>query len=599
MNDHPPGRTTGPRLHSFFRTAVCVAIAAGLFVSPSVAAEKIARLPLRADGPKSLDPVRGSTTYDNRCASMVYEPLLQYKYLVRPYALEPLLLESMPTRSEDGLTYSFRLKSGVRFHDDPCFPNGKGREITSRDVVYSWKRMADSDNLPKSWWLFEGSIVGFDAYRETQNAVATFDYDASVEGLRIIDERKFEVRLTKPYYRFLWTLAMFQTSVVPREAVEKYGTRFGRHPVGTGPFTLAESDWKANQGMTFIRNPNYHECYYPTEHMPADREEGLHLPAGKRIPFLDRVELTFFIQDQPMWLQFRAKKLDYSQVPAENFTAAFSPRTRKLRRSFRREDIRSYAVPLLDFIFRAFNMEDPVLGGYTKEKRALRQAIALALDWNEQNRLFYNSINVVYDGMIPPGLDGHPSNGEGPISYRTRDVDRARSLLAEAGYPGGKGLPALDYYTSTAANSKEQSEAVQRQLGEIGIKLRPRLLNFSSLIEAISNKKAPFFTFAWSSDYPDAENNLALFYGPNEAPGSNHSNYKNADYDALYEKLLVMEPSPERTALAEKMRDLVMADAPFCGSMARTRFYLAHSRLKNFKPTETFYDWVKYIDVEE
>jgi len=613
---------------------------------------KVLRLPMRTDGPKSLDPVRGSTVYDNRAISQIYQPLLQYKYLVRPFALEPLLLEAMP-QTDDGRTYHFRLKRGIHFHDDPCFPGGKGRALTARDVFYSWKRMADDSNLPKSWWLFENTIVGFDDYRRRQNAADRFDYDVPVEGLKIEDDATFTVTLTEPVQRFLWVLAMFQTAVVPREAVEKYGDRFGRHPVGTGPFTLDEREWIPGQSMIFRRNKNYHEDDYPDESMPEDRANGLLEAAGRRLPRVDRVEIRMFVQDQPMWLQFRNRKIDYVQVPAEYFSEAFVRRARRrttgpkntprtaagrempgrggafrsagsaptvytvatkqdvptsargprmprrtlLKRSYRREGITARAVPLLDFIFRGFNMEDPLLGGYADRKKWLRQAISLALDWQEQNDAFYNGMNIIYDGPIPPGLDGYPPDGHAPISYRGPDLPRARRLLAKAGYPGGEGLPTIEFYTSRGGNSAEQVEMLTRQLARIGVRINPRLVDFSTLIEAINHKKAPFYSFAWGSDYPDAENNLALFYGPNESPGSNHFNYRRPAYDTLYETIRVMPPSPRRTALYGKMRDMVIEDAPFAGSMARTRYYLINPRLKNFKPAETFYNWIKYLDV--
>ena len=360
-------------------------------------AERVLRIPMSTDGPNSLDPVRGSTVYENRAASMVYETLLDYEYLIRPPRLRPLLLQEMPKVSADGLTYSFKLKKGVRFQDDPCFPNGKGRELKTDDVFYSWKRMADNDNQPKSWWLLKNTIEGFDDYRDTQNKAAAFDYTVPVEGFQKLSDQEFKVVLSESVHRFVWTLSMFQTAIVPREAVEHYGERFGRHPVGTGPFTMAEKDWTP-QGMTFKKNPTFREAYYPNEWMPEDEAAGLHLAAGKRIPFVDRVHVTFFVESQPMWLQFRAKNLDYTSVPAENFTEAFNKQRKTLKPSYRKEGIVSHAVPLLDFIFRAFNMEDELLGGYGPKKKALRQAICLALDWDEVNDSFLDVEDIGDDG---------------------------------------------------------------------------------------------------------------------------------------------------------------------------------------------------------
>ncbi len=598
---------------------------------------KVLRLPLRSDDPKSLDPVQGSTQYDNKATCQIYETLVQYKYLVRPLALEPLLLSEMPTVSEDRLTYHFKLKKGVYFHDDPCFPDGKGRELVTDDVFYSWKRMADKGNSPKSWWLFENTIQGFDNFRDEQNSAVdakkkaiaastsaddgqttwrlfevfakksgddgieevAFDYDVPIEGFQKINDYEFHVILKEPVPRFMWVLAMFQTAIVPREAVETYGKRFGRHPVGTGPFTLAEDDWLPGQRMVYYKNPNYHASYYPSEHMPDDVAEGWTKDAGKRLPLVDRLEFHFFVQDQPMWLSFRTGKLDYTEVPDEYFDEAFIKRTRQLRPKYTREGITAQRVKLLDFIFRGFNMEDELLGGYDEKSKKLRQAISLAVDLDEFNEVFYSGINSVYDGPIPPGLDGHPTDGRAKESYRGPNLERARKLLAEAGYPDGKGLPPIEFYTSTGRNNAEQTELLKRQLSKINVNLKPNLVEFSTLIEKVNNKKAPLFGFAWGSDYPDAENNLALFYSPNVSPGSNHYNYNRPEYDRLYEQARTMPPSPERTKLYVQMRDMLIEDTPYVGSMGRTRSYLINPWLKNLKVSETFSNWPKYLDVSE
>lgn len=561
--------------------------------------QKVVRIPMTTDGPKSLDPVIGSTTYENRCCSQIFDTLVQYKYLVRPFELEPALLAEMPVISADGKVWHFKLQQGIRFQDDPCFPGGKGRELVASDVIYSWKRTADPKYQYKSFWLLEDTIVGFDEYKEAQADAATFDYDAPVEGMRLINDYEFELTLKRPVQQFMWKLAMFQLSVVPREAIETYGDRFNRHPVGTGPFMLRnEADWKIGTSLTLHRNPNYREEYYPDEWMPGDEAFGFHKPAGQKLPIVDRIEVTFFVESQPMWLKFEAGELDFTTVPETAYEEAFSRRSGNLKRSYADRGIVAHKVPLIDFIFRGFNMEDSLLGGYTEEKKALRKAICLALDWDELNEAYYNGTALVYDGMIPPGLDGYPEDGRLPNAWRGPDLERSREYLAKAGYPNGEGLPTIDYYTSSGATSERMAALTTRQLAKVNIKLNPRLVDFSTLIEAVDNKKAPFFSFAWGSDYPDAENNLALFYGPNEAPKPNHYNYKNAEFDRLYEKIRTMPPGPERTAIYIQMRDMVLEDCPYAGSMARVRHYLVHPWLQNFKPTETFYSWMKYLDVD-
>lgn len=559
---------------------------------------KIVQLPIRTDGPKSLDPVKGSTTYDNMACVQFYETLLTNKYS-DPMEVEPLLLAEMPVSEDGGLTWRFRLKEGVMFHDNECFPAGKGRAVTSDDVFYSIKRLADEKYELENWWLLQDTIAGFDAYKDEQNAAASFDYNAPVEGFKKINDLEFEIVLQKPVYRFLYILSMFQTSIVPQEAVEHYGDDFGFNPVGTGPFIL--DTWVPKQSLTANRNPGYHEVFYPArdEWSRDDRRARLHRAAGKQVPFVDRLEFTMFPEDQPMWLQFSLGQLGYTQVPEDYFLEAFDKASLELTEDYLRRGIRAHSSRLLDFIFRGFNMEDELVGGYTEEKKALRQAISLAIDLEEINQTFYNGRTIVYDGPIPPGLRGHPESGESEAAYRGPNIALAQQKLAEAGYPNGDGLPAIRFYTSQSTINVEMGETVKRQLERINVKFEPIFLDFSTLIEAINKKKAPMFGFAWASDYPDGENNLALFYGPNESPGSNHYNYKNAEYDAMYEQILTMGPSEERDEIYAKMRDMLLEDVPYIGSQARQRFYLINPWLLNCKPTERYYGWFKFLDVDD
>ena len=615
--------------------------------------------PMRSEGPKTLDPVRGSTVYDNRCCSQIIETLVQYKYLKRPFELEPLLLAEMPVEVEtpedirakafefaeanrasvkaqweaakqeaiaageaapkepaaipdpQPMTWKFTLRDDIFFHDSPCFPDGKGRKMVSSDVFYSWKRISDSNIGSKSWWLMRDTIVGFDEYRAQQLVALAdkpsepFDYDAPVVGFRVINDREFTVTLKKASARFMWVLAMFQTGIIPREGLEEYGNRFGIHPIGSGPYTLHDGDWQFGLQMILRRNPNYRDEFFPTEHMPEDKVLNPEEAAGKKLPILDTIKISFLEQDQPMWLHFRARDFDYAQVPNENMPQVFSKqsiegrKTVVLKPKWREQGIRYQPVPLLDFIFIGFNMDDELLGGRGERATKLRQAISSALDWGERNETFYFGLNVVYDGVIPPLLEGHPENGESDASFRGPNLDRAKKLLAEAGYPNGEGLPVIDYFVSQGRNNREQTEMLKRQLASIGIRIKPNLVDFPTLMQTVDDRKAAFFSFAWGSDYPDGENNLALFYGPNESPGSNHFNYKNPEYDRLYEKIVGMQPSAERTEIYNRMQDMLLHDAPYAGSMARTRHYVVHERMKYFKPVETFENWFKYVDVEQ
>lgn len=599
------------------RMAATAVAVAGSGLVPHVAtaqtdinAKKVLQLPIRTDGPKRLDPAQGSTVYDNMAIVQMYETLLINKY-TNPMEIEPLLLAEMPTTEDNGKTWHFQLKAGVVFynpHDEDLFSGSKTRPLTTDDVFYSLKRLADKKNQLKNWWLLENTIVGFDGYKETQNASEYFDYDAPVEGLRKISDSEFEIVLTKPVYRFLYILSMFQTSVVPREAVEAYRDDFSFNPVGTGPFIL--DTWVPKISLTLNRNPYYHDVRYPERDAWSreDRRIRMHRAAGEKVPFVDRIEFTMFIEDQPMWLTFNQNSIAYTEVPAEYFEKAFDKRTRAIKPELADRGVSAHSNKLLDFIFRHFNMEDPILGMYNKDgsysesHRAFRQAICLAVDLDEFNESFYNGLNVVYDGPIPPGLEGFPE-ARPDSSSRGLNLTKAREKLVEAGYKvvNGKAVdaPVLDFYTSRGGNNQEQTEMLERQLAEIGISINKRLVDFSTLIEFVDNKKAQFFGFAWSSDYPDAENNLALFYGPNESPGSNHGNYDRPEYNELYDQIITMPPSAERTAIYVKMRDMILEDAPYVGSMARERFYLVNPWAMNFKPTERYWSWFKFVDVDD
>lgn len=594
-------------------------VAITAMLAPAVARaqqERVLQIPIRTDGPKNLDPVRGSTQYDDMACSQIYETLLQWKYLVRPLQLETLLLAEMPkdTLNPDGTqTWTFKLKPNVFFQDDECFPGGKGRQMTAADVFYSWRRFADPANEYLNFRFFDGVIKGFTEYRDQQaelvKAGKPFDYAAPVEGLKQLSDLEFQVILTKPVYPFIFKLAQFQTAVVPREAVEKYKSQFSLRPVGTGPFMLKPGEWLPGQRMTLRRNPTYRQETYPAE-LPADpklaardKELGFVNDAGKPLPLVDRIEISFYVPDPAMWLDFQGGKLAFTQVPSEYQPEAFNLRTKKLKDEYRAKGIVDHTVPLTEFIFRGFNMEDPVVGGYTPEKRALRQALSLAFDVPEMNEKFYNGLNNIFDGPIPTGLDGAPPNGEAPNAYRGPDIDEAKRLLADAGYPGGRDKDGkqlvIDYYTSRGGNAEEQMQAEQRFAEAIGVKLNARFLDFSELDEAVRKKKAPMFSYAWGYDYPDAENGLMLFYSKTKSPGVGAFNYDRKEYDALYQQLVVMKPGPERTTILEQARDMLIEDAPIYGSMSRNRSYLVQPWLKNFKPTEDFNNWMKYLAVDE
>ena len=275
----------------------------------------------------SLDPIRAASSYDHWAAAPVYESLFQYNYLARPSKLEPNLLLKMPTVSEDGLVYSFELKPGTLFHDDPCFPGGSGRELIAEDVIFSMKRMANLKLRPKGWWIYNDRIAGFDTYKDRQRnrpIGAPFNYDEPVEGLRITGRYTFELKLKRPYPQLLSVLAMPFTSIVAREAVEAYRDEFHKHAVGTGPFLL--DSWTAGSSLSIREIPNtgtlsilaQHPLKLETKKL-VSCETPVHLSH-----FLDKIVIHVIEASQPRWLKFRVGDLDFTTVPAEFHDAVFT-----------------------------------------------------------------------------------------------------------------------------------------------------------------------------------------------------------------------------------------------------------------------------------
>jgi ABC-type transport system substrate-binding protein len=270
---------------------------------------------------KTLDPAQADTAPGSRqVIASLFETLLQYHYLKRPPTVVPLLAEALPVVSEGGLTYTFKLKSGVHFQDSDVFPDGKGRELTATDFIYSWKRAADPRSGGAGWSAFKGRIRGFDRWHE-RRARNQAEFDEPIEGLQAPDPHTLVIHLIRPFPKLNETLCRTVTAVVPREAVDKYGSEFTDHPVGTGPFRF--DSWIRGNEVVLLRNPTWHGEKYPTEGASEDKAEGLLQDAGQPLPFVDRLVFYEVQGDQTRLLNFLRGAFAYLVIPASQIDRVF------------------------------------------------------------------------------------------------------------------------------------------------------------------------------------------------------------------------------------------------------------------------------------
>lgn len=535
-----------------------------------------------------FDPIYASDGYAGNEVARVYEGLLEYHYLQRPYSLKPNLAQEMPKVSKDGLTFTFKLKQGVLFHDDECFAEGKGREMVAQDVVYSFMRVADPKLQSTGWWVVDGKIKGLNEWRDKYADKDKVNYNDTIEGLKVVDKYTVEFKLVKPFPQFLYAFTMPFYYVVAKEAVEHYGKEFLNHPVGTGPFTL--DIFSRTKTITYQKNEKYRDEFYPAEGSEEDRKAGLLKDAGKKLPLVDEVVVNIITETQPRWLNFLKGKLDILGIPKDNFDQAVTP-DKGIQDAMKEKGIDLHITPGLDVTYIAFNHEFKVF----KDVR-IRRAMSLAYNVQESNELFYNGNGKPAQSIIPPGIAGYRAEYESP--WAKFDLEQAKKLLADAGYPEGKGLPEITYEALASTLSRQMAEYFSKSMAKIGIRVKVNTNTWPELIKKQKNRAAMLYGISWLADYPDAENFLQLIYGPNKAPGSNGSNFDDAEFNKLFEKASLMQDSPERTAIYEKLGTLSAEKLPWIFGLHRMNFTLTQGWLGNFKDTAFEHGVAKYYNVD-
>jgi ABC-type transport system substrate-binding protein len=529
---------------------------------------------------ESLDPQRAFGETEDQLLRQVYSTLLTYAYLERPYKLEPDLLAAMPTLSADKLTYTFTLRAGVRFVDNPCFAGGRGRELTSDDVLYSLKRYADGNVNAKSWFALQGAVAGLDEFHAaTLKAGPARDLtDAEVAGLRKLDAHRFTIRLTHENPLFLHALAMAPTSIVPREAVRFYKDGFQVNPVGTGPFMATRAI--ARQGTArLVRNPGYYRDY-PSAGAPGDAEKGLLKDAGQRLPLVDVLEMPLIEEDQPAALKFLRGELDWRPMDRAWFAKMVQ---RGPDGSFRLRDedaakFTIYGVPGLETEYLLLNLRDPVLG----KSKPLRQALAAAVDPQAVIDVLWNGRSRRSQSLVPYDLPGNERE-TGAVA-RSHDVEAARRLLAQAGFPNGQGLPPLTIsFFQTNAATHDEFDLLKSQFAAVGVQVKGVFMDQPTFTKAMENGNFQLASYGWVADYPDPEDFYQLLYGPNVPPGNNWTGFRNPAYDRAYEASRFMPNGPQRLAQLRTMNALIQDEVPMILLYDPLKFGIVQNWVGNFK----------------
>ncbi len=504
-------------------------------------------------GENGFDPVRISDLYSATVIEAIFERLLTYDYLARPSKVVPMAADAMPVVTDDGKTWTFKIRKGIHFSPDPSF-KGKKRELTAQDFIYSYMRFMDPKNRSPYAFLLEGKIVGLDELAAKARQTGKFDYDAKVAGMEAIDSHTLRFRLKETDYNFVYVAAHASLGAVAREVIEAYGDDTMGHPVGTGAYQL--KSWTRRSKIVLEANPEYRGFVWDFQPTDDPWDKALFATMkGRRMPQVGRVEITIIEEAQSRWLAFQQKEIDYMNVP-ETFTPNVLDGD-KLKPDLAKEGILLYRVADPDLTYTAFNMRDPVIGGFAKEKIALRRAMAMAYNIEEQIKVVRKGQAMHMQMPIPPGVVGHDPHYRSIIQY---DPDTANKLLDYFGYkkgpdgwrtlPDGKPL-VIQLASQPSSSSRELDELWHKSLSSIGIRMEARIAPLVDNIQAAKACKLQMWGQAWIADYPDGDNFMQLLYGPNTGQ-SNNGCYESKAFDRFYEKSRLLPDSPNATGCSSK-----------------------------------------------
>ncbi|MDN4037061.1 ABC transporter substrate-binding protein [Massilia sp. YIM B02443] len=538
--------------------------------------EKVLRMFL-STSETGLDPAVASDNATLSLLENLFDPLLRYDYLARPARLRGNTATAMPEVSKDGLRYTFRIRPGIHFTPDPAF-KGVKREVTAEDYVYSLKRLSDP-TLRSPWaYMFEG-----------------------VAGLEALDRHTLRITLRHPDNNFLFYLATPATGVVAREVIEAYPGQAGNHPVGTGPFMIGE--WKRSDRIVLLANPHSTAVFHATPgNDPHDQAIAAALE-GQRLPRVDRVEVRIAEEFQGRMLGFLNAEYDYLEQIPESMTEMVV-QGGALKPELAARGIVLSRFPVLQTYYMWMNMKDPVVGGYGKERVALRRAIALSYNSVEDIALLKKGFAIKAESPLPPNVLGYDASYRSPVPY---DPALANALLDRHGYrardrdgfrraPDGKPLT-LTMYSEATVGGRLRDELWRKCLNAIGLRVVFRSDKKTEIIKASRLGTVQMFESNWIADFPDGDNFYQLLYGPN-AGRANYARFDLPAYNVRYEQARALTDGPVRSKLYFEMNQLLHAYNPWVPLTHVLSGDLRHPWLKNYKrhPVE-FTTW-RYLDVD-
>lgn len=584
----------------FFRVALVSTIVAAMpigYAKTPAQADKVLRVAFEApdDG---FDMVKTFNFYSGNVADVIFERLLQYDYLANPVKLVPSTAESLPVIEKNGQVYIFKIKPGIYFTDDPAF-KGKRRELVAEDYVYSIKRILDPKNHAPSFSFIDNKLVGANALVDQAQKTGTFNYDAKIDGVKALDKYTIQFTLTQPDYNFPYILAYSTFGATAREVVEYYKDQLGMHPVGTGPYML--SRYVPRSKIELIANPDYRGFVWNFKSTGTAWDNQLvKQMSGKRMPQIGKVNISIIEEEQSRWLAFQSKQLDFDKVTSSAIPKVLD-QNNQLKAEMQKQGIRLYANKEAEITYSMLNMRDPVVGGNSLDKIALRRAIAMSFNVNEYIRILRKGQAVKAEMLVPAGINGHNPNYRSSIGY---NPVLANKLLDHFGYkkgpdgyrnlPNGKPLT-LKINTESGTASVMYSELWKKNLDAIGIRADFKVSNFADNLKAATQCQYMMWSGAWHADYPEGENFTQLLYGPNVGRG-NQSCYQSAAYDNLYKQ--AMQQAPEkRMPFYEKMSRQIEADGTWILQDTRIRNWLIQPDVQGFKAHPIMNTNWQYLDI--